>query len=156
MPGEGDGRAQARGKSHGCQVVRSDSRADEWPDEWRDGTMDQRILAHCTMVSWLPSHRQSAFFVCAAYTLCVLAALHRLRQVQRPQELGDYVWLESCVDWSGRRDSNPRPSVPQTDALPGCATARYFEPLVAWFLDRHTVGTAFDQVPNRVAQGTLM
>ena len=26
--------------------------------------------------------------------------------------------------WSGRRDLNPRPPVPQTDALPGCATAR--------------------------------
>src|ERR1700712_2496859 len=97
MPGEGDGRAQARGKSHGCQVVRSDRRADEWPDEGRDGTMAQRILAHCPMAPCLPSHRQSAFFASAAYTLCVLAALHRLRQEQRPQELGDYVWLESCV-----------------------------------------------------------
>ena len=26
--------------------------------------------------------------------------------------------------WSERRDSNPRPSVPKTDALPGCATLR--------------------------------
>ncbi len=26
--------------------------------------------------------------------------------------------------WSERRDSNPRPPVPQTDALPGCATLR--------------------------------
>ena len=26
--------------------------------------------------------------------------------------------------WSGRRDSNSRPSVPKTDALPGCATPR--------------------------------
>ena len=26
--------------------------------------------------------------------------------------------------WSGRQDSNLRPSVPKTDALPGCATPR--------------------------------
>ena len=29
-----------------------------------------------------------------------------------------------CRDWSGRRDSNPRPSAPKADALPGCATPR--------------------------------
>src|SRR5206468_9452066 len=30
-----------------------------------------------------------------------------------------------CVKrWSGRQDSNLRPPVPQTDALPGCATPR--------------------------------
>ena len=28
------------------------------------------------------------------------------------------------ISWSERRDSNPRPPVPQTDALPGCATLR--------------------------------
>ena len=27
-------------------------------------------------------------------------------------------------DWSGRQDLNLRPPVPQTDALPSCATAR--------------------------------
>ncbi len=27
-------------------------------------------------------------------------------------------------EWSGRRDSNPRPSAPKADALPGCATPR--------------------------------
>ena len=26
--------------------------------------------------------------------------------------------------WSGQRDLNPRPSAPQTDALPSCAMAR--------------------------------
>ena len=31
--------------------------------------------------------------------------------------------LELC-GWSGRRDSNPRPSGPKPDALPGCATPR--------------------------------
>src|SRR6266542_3094873 len=29
-----------------------------------------------------------------------------------------------AVKWSGRRDSNPRPSGPKPDALPGCATPR--------------------------------
>src|SRR6266567_1419568 len=28
------------------------------------------------------------------------------------------------VGWSGRRDSNPRPSAPKADALPDCATPR--------------------------------
>ena len=30
-----------------------------------------------------------------------------------------------CSEWSGRRDSNPRPSAPKADALPDCATPRY-------------------------------
>src|SRR5262245_60531222 len=30
--------------------------------------------------------------------------------------------------WSGRRDSNTRPSAPKADALPGCATPRPQEP----------------------------
>jgi site-specific DNA recombinase len=29
-------------------------------------------------------------------------------------------------EWSGRRDSNPRPSAPKADALPDCATPRRF------------------------------
>src|SRR4051795_8378105 len=28
------------------------------------------------------------------------------------------------IKWSGRRDSNPRPSAPKADALPDCATPR--------------------------------
>ena len=28
------------------------------------------------------------------------------------------------LSWSGRRDSNSRPSAPKADALPGCATPR--------------------------------
>src|SRR4051812_39716598 len=35
----------------------------------------------------------------------------------------------SFLKISGRRDSNPRPPVPQTDALPGCATARLDRPV---------------------------
>ena len=37
------------------------------------------------------------------------------------------VFLKSCViqfNWSGRQDSNLRPTVPKTVALPGCATPR--------------------------------
>ena len=32
--------------------------------------------------------------------------------------------LDSSSDWSGRPDLNRRPSAPQADALPGCATPR--------------------------------
>ena len=32
-----------------------------------------------------------------------------------------------ALEWSERRDSNPRPPVPQTDALPGCATLRPYQ-----------------------------
>src|SRR5579875_1402303 len=47
--------------------------------------------------------------------------------------------------WSGRRDSNPRPPVPQTDALPGCATARPAAPLTG-----RSVG---EQGPDRLELG---
>jgi hypothetical protein len=30
-------------------------------------------------------------------------------------------------DWSGQRDSNPRPSAPKADALPDCAMPRRFQ-----------------------------
>src|SRR4029079_10918486 len=34
--------------------------------------------------------------------------------------------LRSVIDeWSGRQDSNLRPSAPKADALPGCATPRH-------------------------------
>src|SRR5918995_2938702 len=38
----------------------------------------------------------------------------------------DGVWLRRRPkpEWSGRQDLNLRPPVPQTDALPGCATPR--------------------------------
>src|ERR1019366_5579389 len=35
------------------------------------------------------------------------------------------VWIIDKEIWSGRRDSNPRPSAPKADALPGCATPRH-------------------------------
>ncbi len=34
---------------------------------------------------------------------------------------------KSFEGWSGRRDSNPRPSAPKADALPDCATPRLTE-----------------------------
>src|SRR5215207_10488783 len=40
----------------------------------------------------------------------------------RPRE--ELQLRQVVVKWSGRRDSNPRPSGPKPDALPGCATPR--------------------------------
>ena len=34
------------------------------------------------------------------------------------------MWITFAGEWSGRRDSNSRPPVPKTGALPGCATPR--------------------------------
>ena len=34
------------------------------------------------------------------------------------------LFLSQPLSWSGRRDSNSRPTVPKTVALPGCATPR--------------------------------
>src|ERR1019366_6272089 len=36
------------------------------------------------------------------------------------------VIIQIFLNWSGRRDSNSRPSAPKADALPGCATPRLF------------------------------
>ena len=38
--------------------------------------------------------------------------------------LGKRLPAKSSILWSGRRDSNTRPSAPKADALPGCATPR--------------------------------
>jgi hypothetical protein len=40
-----------------------------------------------------------------------------------PPRRRDYV-LPMSPDWSGQRDSNPRPSAPKADALPDCAMPR--------------------------------
>ena len=37
-------------------------------------------------------------------------------------------WTEYSISWSGRPDSNGRPSAPKADALPDCATPRVPEP----------------------------
>ena len=54
-------------------------------------------------------------------------AAHGHRQASKgisaTQETGGFLPIMGSK-WSGRRDSNPRPPVPQTDALPDCATAR--------------------------------
>jgi hypothetical protein len=39
-------------------------------------------------------------------------------------KLADIALIINGLCWSGRRDSNPRPSAPKADALPGCATPR--------------------------------
>src|SRR5258708_39302296 len=36
----------------------------------------------------------------------------------------DITCIINHLCWSGRRDSNPRPSAPKADALPDCATPR--------------------------------
>ena len=46
------------------------------------------------------------------------------RPVLYPAELRAHVSSACWVKWSGRRDSNPRPSAPKADALPDCATPR--------------------------------
>ena len=41
--------------------------------------------------------------------------------------IGNQGWsgkVQVALKWSGRRDSNPRPSAPKADALPDCATPR--------------------------------
>jgi hypothetical protein len=56
------------------------------------------------------------------------------RPVLYPAELRAHVSSASRLRWSGRRDSNPRPSAPKADALPDCATPRQHsatEPLCA-------------------------
>ena len=39
--------------------------------------------------------------------------------------IGHIAWNINGLRWSGRRDSNPRPSAPKADALPDCATPRH-------------------------------
>tara|TARA_Y100001970_G_scaffold175299_1_gene213823 strand:+ start:721 stop:864 length:144 start_codon:yes stop_codon:yes gene_type:complete len=43
------------------------------------------------------------------------------RNILRIKKVG-----KESIKWSERRDLNPRPLVPQTSALPGCATLRSF------------------------------
>lgn len=46
-----------------------------------------------------------------------------------PKKKGtQHVLLSPCILWSEREDSNLRPLVPQTSALPDCATFRKFDP----------------------------
>ena len=49
--------------------------------------------------------------------------------------------------WSGRRDSNTRPSAPKADALPGCATPRAPEPK-----DSHTRAQGLATCKEALAQ----
>ena len=49
------------------------------------------------------------------------------RNLRHIREIRVRFSLSRCTtkEWSGRRDSNPRPSAPKADALPGCATPRF-------------------------------
>ena len=48
----------------------------------------------------------------------------RFQGASRYRSRGSNAAISCWFYWSERRDSNPRPPVPQTDALPGCATLR--------------------------------
>lgn len=39
-------------------------------------------------------------------------------------DIGEKSSADQCLGWSGRRDSNSRPTAPKAVALPGCATPR--------------------------------
>ena len=47
------------------------------------------------------------------------------------EKLEGAIWKEESGEWSGRRDSNPRPSAPKADALPDCATPRRLHLIVS-------------------------
>ena len=55
-----------------------------------------------------------------AVSLLVSPLSHSVKLIEREE-----------VRWSGRRDSNPRPSAPKADALPGCATPRRSSSIVS-------------------------
>ena len=48
----------------------------------------------------------------------------RLRRLPRHDALWSGINSAKLGEWSGRQDSNLRPSAPKADALPGCATPR--------------------------------
>jgi hypothetical protein len=52
-------------------------------------------------------------------------------------------------NWSGQRDSNPRPSAPKADALPGCAMPRHLSylPPLAVFTPAGGAVYSFDPAP---------
>ena len=53
-----------------------------------------------------------------------LVAVHRESSTWKWTTLIDFCGMRQVSKWSGRRDSNPRPSAPKADALPDCATPR--------------------------------
>ncbi len=59
-------------------------------------------------------------------------------------------------EWSGRRDSNPRPSGPKPDALPGCATPRLktvYLIMASRYRARGLIGTSIPKIPaNRCTE----
>jgi methylenetetrahydrofolate dehydrogenase (NADP+)/methenyltetrahydrofolate cyclohydrolase len=47
-------------------------------------------------------------------------------------------------NWSGQRDSNPRPPAPKAGALPGCAIPRRGHPLFQKYVGHHTLGIGIE------------
>ena len=67
-----------------------------------------------------PSHSETKLILPADRILPRDSTIEGLDQFP----LLDFAGNSFIFCWSGRRDSNPRPSAPKADALPGCATPR--------------------------------
>jgi len=72
---------------------------------------------HQNLMSWLRRH---AVFV---FPTALQASLRQSGK-QKPAQFGRVL-----MNWSGRQDSNLRPSGPKPDALPACATSRGATPV---------------------------
>src|ERR1700739_243516 len=69
--------------------------------------------------------RTNAFYVIVS----AIGVFRWSRYRIRPECIADLRYSVKLIEregvrWSGRRDSNPRPSAPKADALPDCATPR--------------------------------
>ena len=69
----------------------------------------------CAARRWMVITMRGGALKCSAKCRCLCATGKTSRTISNSRS-------DSC--WSGRRDSNPRPSAPKADALPGCATPR--------------------------------
>lgn len=54
----------------------------------------------------------------------LLEALCKKKKIVKKEKRLDHVYQTCFCRWSERWDSNPRPSGPEPDALPSCATSR--------------------------------
>src|SRR5437764_15368975 len=70
---------------------------------------------------------------------CAATDLHRqpLAPEGPSREKDDMCPVRTILDWSGQLDSNQRPAVPKTAALPGCAIPRHLENDVDTRLSQH-------------------
>ena len=76
--------------------------------------------------------RTNAFYVIVS----AIGVFRWSRYRIRPECIADLRYSVKLIEregvrWSGRRDSNPRPSAPKADALPDCATPRRFSDCIA-------------------------